>query len=1003
MSCRDGFTWNGKRHSRFDNLSPNVEGAGYAFELKVPIPGIFNLSTYFPNICKPVWIGRKDNLDIQPKMVLQAGYFSDKTQLPKPKPDPRIGYPIDASLHSDTYASLCDKGRHPGLIDSGGLNTINPCEVQQQGLIINALQQIFDEVCGCRTKKFPFKACPGVAYYVRWRYRLDWHGGVNYDPQYEGSVFPPPPGWDGAQLINEGTDDAYITDQYPMYAPIEVKGYYNGGPSGFPQECREIRLGYIIQYSKSPIIDTQDITGPGSAAKVNFGVGQYGGEDGIICGWKVDKIQFLRYRENIPGVRIFDIDEPDPLCPQFVPYPTPMPCQPLIIIIPCEEPKPEPEPDKLEPCPPGDEFPICKNGIKATFICPEDELPPKPCPEVKPCDPCDKPEPCPTPKPCDPCDKPEPCPPGKPGSPPGIPGGPDSPPDKPEPCPLDKPCPPPDKPEPQRCADGSSPICPEDDMKDCCDFSLIITEIQNAKLDLRLEIRDSREDIINKVKKVDDKVEKVDDKLSEQFNGSGTVTICDDDGKDFTYKGKGLKGITEGVNKLIELTSYGITELSNKVCDTSASDGCATCYLSIKPSAIFNSNGDFQPSSLVIDVPDKQPQQCAPILSFARSSLGSIWTRFNEAVQYYVESFPQLAGEIKSDIERIGLTKNDAVYIDKGLQASGGTMEAFTAVTVLSSIAQNTLSRLMIQPNSPKDGQIEIQVPDLFGEEGDLVANSKITVTNLSGVGYEDAAKAAEADLNKQWANFTATIAKGLEDLTPPVLADASNPYPIVPKPKPDIEKFGLPITIIRYLNQALKFSGKGLLIEIAKTILENIIQDTLTRLLKGSDAELIAFPVFHGEQNESIKVGTQLVLSFAVKEPKDSKEALSRWHLSIPNPVPCETLDWCKHFEPMERKIGNIMARVYWAEFTSNTYAYFETRDHAIEFMTKLILPLSSSKPIDGNDGGPVRVTDNGSPKRKPRHRTIKCVEAIYVTIDSATGEPEKIACLKPPAQGCK
>ncbi|NKB17924.1 MAG: hypothetical protein HC770_07325 [Pseudanabaena sp. CRU_2_10] len=307
------------------------------------------------------------------------------------------------------------------------------------------------------------------------------------------------------------------------------------------------------------------------------------------------------------------------------------------------------------------------------------------------------------------------------------------------------------------------------------------------------------------------------------FIGNGTVTICGDDNKDFTYTGKGLRGINKQVDSLIELVSYGITELSDKVCEIRKDTaGCATCYLSIQLGYLFGIGGNLLWSSLIVDVPDKQPDQCQQIISFTRASLGSIWTLFNQAVRRYVDAHPPLPGESKSDIERLGLTQKTANYINSGLSASGGIMEASAALAVLSSIAQNTLTRLMIQPNPQKDGMVDIKVPDLFDGDGNLIDKAKITVTNLSGEGYEDAAKEAEADLNNQWANFTATIAKGLEDLTPPKLADSGGGGAIVPKGKSDIEKFGLSITIVRYLNQALKFTGKGLLIQIAKTILEN-------------------------------------------------------------------------------------------------------------------------------------------------------------------------------------
>lgn len=1214
--CKE-WRWNKKRHSKYDNLSPNVEGAGYIFELKQEPANVLQLPTYFPNPCRKTWIGRKDNLDARPSVLLQPGYISDKTQLPKPSPKPGIGIPIPLSTETDTYDSLCSRGRPPGLIESGGLNSLNPCESYQRGLVINTLQQIFDEVCGCAATQFPFEACPGVAYYVRWKQRQSWKGWIQLNPNDEGFINPSE-GWFGAQVINEGTDDAYITYQFPLYAPIKILGYYNYGNTGFSQQCRQHNVGFQIQYSQNPNEDTKSLLSFADnefarAITVNFGVGQHGSEAGIICGWKIEKIQFLRYYDAIPGIRPFDLDmktgfadEFDPLCPPpLVPYPKPMPCEPLIIYVPyCDEQKPEPEPDKPEPQP-CDEYPICKNGIRATFICPEDEMPPKPC-EPQPDGPkpdCpDKPEPCP--EPCTPCDKPEPCPQPQP-----CPS-----PDKPEPCPQPQPCLPPDKPEPcpelPKCSDGSSPICPEDDdMKDCCDFSLIITEIQNTKLDLKLEINNTRLDIINNVQKLDVKVTNIDanvavlvvdvkaialllaqlkielkvdfdalfklinnlefkitnnfnfkaefeaifkaianlkaelaleitnnislkfdpkfelvlqaiaklevnliakfelalnakielglqaianlkaeikldirnelklqldlqlqllrdliinlqnnfkielgkiefnlkshfdfkigdlnvdvrailkllsdvnielgdikinieiilkkleeckDESDQQFSGSGLVEICEDEALTASYNGKGLQGLSNQIEALIKLTSYGLTELAKKVCEGDENVAGLTCFVFVSASGCFSGQGSF--TGLSINVQNISGPDCQAVADALFAPIFRMTVDFNQSVRNVIDALSDAPGadRNKSDLELLGLTPAHATLINQGLAGITGQMQVSTARAIISIVLQNALVQIT-HHESPIEppGEIDITVPDIFDGSGAFVTGTTIDVTNLSGAEFEGQASQASKDLNRQWSNFLSTVEGTLAGIRPePEPTQASSGGAIVPAPKSDIELFGIPVTFIRYLNGAIKFGGKGLLISIAKTILETLIQGTLDRLLNvnsQTEQECIAFPIFPGDKYNHVRASTQLVLSFAIKDPETPKEKLSRWHMSVPSPIPCEDLDWCTHFDGMERNLGDIYATVDWGTGAITT-CYCITRENARSFLERWIMPLSSA-------AGSIRITEGGSPKRKPKKRTLKCVEAIYVTMGS-DGDPEKIACLKPPEKGCK
>jgi hypothetical protein len=139
-------------------------------------------------------------------------------------------------------------------------------------------------------------------------------------------------------------------------------------------------------------------------------------------------------------------------------------------------------------------------------------------------------------------------------------------------------------------------------------------------------------------------------------------------------------------------------------------------------------------------------------------------------------------------------------------------------------------------------------------------------------------------------------------------------------------------------------------------------------------------------------------VLTFMVKDPTpEEKKKRSRWHCHLPLPMPCEKLDWETHFAPMERTIGNVIATVRWDNHRLKTYAYFDTEEHARDFMQKYIIPLSTLPPVLGNDKQAVRVSKSGSPKRQPRNRVIHCIQAVWVSIDPATGEQNKIYCLTP------
>jgi hypothetical protein len=154
--------------------------------------------------------------------------------------------------------------------------------------------------------------------------------------------------------------------------------------------------------------------------------------------------------------------------------------------------------------------------------------------------------------------------------------------------------------------------------------------------------------------------------------------------------------------------------------------------------------------------------------------------------------------------------------------------------------------------------------------------------------------------------------------------------------------------------------------------------------------------PMHIGELYEHLPVSNQLVLEFAQKD--DPKR--SRWHLAVPAPRPCDTYDWCRDFQPLVRTMGNVAARITWKNHTMKTAAWCDTEQNAEEFMNKLI-NLSTLEPVVNADGKSIRITKNGSPRRKPRNREIRCVRAVFVTMGS-DGEASEVKVMLPPPNGC-
>ncbi len=181
---------------------------------------------------------------------------------------------------------------------------------------------------------------------------------------------------------------------------------------------------------------------------------------------------------------------------------------------------------------------------------------------------------------------------------------------------------------------------------------------------------------------------------------------------------------------------------------------------------------------------------------------------------------------------------------------------------------------------------------------------------------------------------------------------------------------------------------------------LEQVFLDIFTQLnylITCIDQPSVLHP---GEQFEELAVDNQLIIEFGLEKPTNIKERQIRYRFVVPKPIPCENLDWNKHFKPMRRTIGSVKARIIWIDHQLRTFAYFDTEDNAVKFMEELIVPLCSLKPLQADKNtSPVQIFKRSNPKRKPRNRTVIAIRAVYVEMGQ-DGEPKTVKVIKPPKE---
>ncbi len=178
----------------------------------------------------------------------------------------------------------------------------------------------------------------------------------------------------------------------------------------------------------------------------------------------------------------------------------------------------------------------------------------------------------------------------------------------------------------------------------------------------------------------------------------------------------------------------------------------------------------------------------------------------------------------------------------------------------------------------------------------------------------------------------------------------------------------------------------KGLEVERAKEF-EELAQLRAKQACESNSGSSV--PLHIGERYEHLAITNQLILEFKTVDRKGSDKD-SKWHLYVPSPKPCEEYVWANDFEPLIRTLGTTSARIEWQNHTGKTTAYFRNEDEAQSFMENLILPLSTLTPVRNAEGKAVRISKNGSPRRTPRNRQIRCTRVVWVEI-GANGETSK------------
>lgn len=287
------------------------------------------------------------------------------------------------------------------------------------------------------------------------------------------------------------------------------------------------------------------------------------------------------------------------------------------------------------------------------------------------------------------------------------------------------------------------------------------------------------------------------------------------------------------------------------------------------------------------------------------------------------------------------------------------------------------LMKIMLDTSKDVLGKVcELEYPVLKGSGTYLCGSSPAINYNYSGVGFIGIQNQIEQLFKLEKVTLGEVCTQGT--------LPAANSLPNIAG---QIEYFGCDNS-----TQTILFSGNG----IQGLSGQVAALTTLTKEVLKASCESSCIPLMPDARFEEFKVTRQLVVTWGTQYPSQNG---SLWHTSIPNPK--EGLEWCKDFESLSIKKGNICGRIFWENSEIYTGSYFESEEEGWRVLQQLVA-LSNAQPRK-NPLGEIqpRMTKGGATKRNIANKSLRAVRAAIVEIGS-DGEPSNLLCFVPPRNGC-
>jgi hypothetical protein len=190
--------------------------------------------------------------------------------------------------------------------------------------------------------------------------------------------------------------------------------------------------------------------------------------------------------------------------------------------------------------------------------------------------------------------------------------------------------------------------------------------------------------------------------------------------------------------------------------------------------------------------------------------------------------------------------------------------------------------------------------------------------------------------------------------------------------------------------NQTILFSGNGL------EGLSNQVNALATLVKVGVKAacDSGSIALMPDARFEAFNVTRQLMIVWGDKYPTQNG---SLWQSYLPDPI--EGLTWCKDFENLYTKKGDVYGRLNWENSKIPTGIYCESEEEVIRVL-KYLATLSKATPtLRANGELKITIIKGDTPKRQQRN--VRVVKAVIAEIGS-DGEPSSVKCFIPPPEGC-